>query len=124
MRFLVDESAGRSIIHYLRSAGHNVASVQEKHSGIKDREICDWSIQEGRIIITNDKDFGKLVFHKRLKNRGVILLRLEDENASNKVRVISNLLKNYEERLKDNFVVISEDKVRIRPLPFPSKDLE
>jgi len=117
MKFLVDESAGRGIVHYLRSLGHDVTSVQEDRPGIEDTEICIWANQEERVIITNDKGFGRLVFRERMPNRGVVLLRLRDESAANRVRVISDLLAGYEDRLKDRFVVASETGVRIRPLP-------
>jgi len=113
----VDESAGRSIVHHFRFLGHNVTSVQEDRPGIEDPEVCDWANREGRIIITNDKDFGKLAFQGRLPNRGVVLLRLRDESAANKVRVVSNLLTGYEGQLLGHFVVASETGVRIRPLP-------
>jgi len=117
MRFLVDESAGQSIVRHLRSLRHDVISVQEDRPGIEDTEVCTWANGEERVIITNDKGFGKLVFQERLPNRGVVLLRLRDERAANRVRVISDLLAGYEERLKDHFVVASETGVRIRPLP-------
>ena len=122
MKFLIDESAGRSIVRYLRSLGHNVISVQEERSGIEDTAVCDWANQEQRVIITNDKGFGKLIFQEQLPNRGVVLLRLTDERAVNRVQVISDLLATYENRLKDHFVVASETGVRIRPLPFSFKD--
>jgi len=117
MRFLVDESAGRSVVRYLRSSGHDVISVQEDRPGIEDIEECTWANREARVIISNDKGFGKLVFQGRLPNRGVILLRLRDESAANRVWVISDLLAGYEKRLKDHFVVAFETGVRIRPLP-------
>jgi len=117
MRFLVDESAGQSVVRYLRSSGHDVISVQEDRPGIEDPEVCDWANQEERVIITNDKGFGRLIFQERLPSRGVVLLRLGDESAANRVWVISDLLAGYKERLKDHFVVASETGVRIRPLP-------
>ena len=117
MKFLVDESVGRSVVRYLRSLGYDVVSVQESCQGTGDSEICTWASREGRVIITNDKDFGKLIFQGRLASKGVILLRLRDERAPNKVGVLSSLLANYKDRLADHFVVASETRVRIRPLP-------
>ncbi len=62
MKFLVDENAGRSIVRHLRSLGHDVVSIQECCPGIEDLEVCVRANWEGRIIITIDKDFGKLIF--------------------------------------------------------------
>lgn len=76
------------------------------------------------MIVTNDKDFGRLIFQGKLPSRGVILLRLQDERAANKVRVVSNILAGYKDRLVDHFVVTSESEVRIRPLPRSSNGLD
>ena len=46
-------------------------------------------------------------FHK-----GIILLRLEDETAKSKVRILSRLLENYPDRLQDAFIVVTEKQVR------------
>ncbi|HAZ30853.1 TPA: hypothetical protein DCY65_04715 [Candidatus Acetothermia bacterium] len=69
------------------------------------------------------KDFGKLIFQGKLPSRGVILFRLQDERAANRVRVVSHLLTGYEDRLVDHFVVASETGVRVRSLPRSSKGL-
>ena len=48
MKFLVDESVGRSVVRYLRSLGYDVISVQESCQGIEDSEICAWASREER----------------------------------------------------------------------------
>jgi len=122
MKFLVDENVGRSIVRYLTSCGYDVVSVQECCPGIQDLEVCAWANKEERIIITNDKDFGKLIFQERLPNRWVILLRLQDEKVANKIEVISKLLTGYGDKLLDRFVVVFESGVKIRPLPYSKSD--
>jgi len=114
---LVDESAGQDIASCLRALGHDVASVQEQSPGMEDDEVCEWANRDERIIVTNDKGFGELVFRERIPNHGIVLLRLGDERAVNRVRVISQLLAGYEDRIRGHFVVASESSVRIRPLP-------
>ena len=117
MKFLVDESAGQSIASYLRSRGYDVASVQENSPGMEDVRVCEWANREERVIVTNDKGFGELIFRERIPNRGIILLRLRDERAANRIRVISDLLASHEGRIREHFVVASEARARIRPLP-------
>jgi len=60
--------------------------------GADDIEIIQRAFNEGRIIVTNDKDFGELIFRRRLASKGVLLLRLEDESPENKIRVVMNVL--------------------------------
>jgi predicted nuclease of predicted toxin-antitoxin system len=117
VKFLVDESSGQSIVSCLRALGHDVASVQEESPGIEDGEVCEWANRDQRIIVTNDKGFSELIFRERIPNRGIILLRLRNETAVNRIRVISKLLAGYQDRIRDHFVVASETSVRIRPLP-------
>jgi predicted nuclease of predicted toxin-antitoxin system len=62
MRFIVDESAGMAVVDYLRAADHDVLAVAEVMPRADDSRILSRALSEGRILITNDKDFGELVF--------------------------------------------------------------
>lgn len=92
MRFLVDECAGPLVGRWLRDQGHEVFSVFDEARGISDEEVLNKAVSENRILITVDKDFGEMIYRERREHCGVILLRLSDERALNKVRVISQLL--------------------------------
>jgi predicted nuclease of predicted toxin-antitoxin system len=116
MKFIVDESTGTSVVRYLRDAGHDVLSVIESMPAAKDRDILIRAVDEGRILITNDKDFGELVFRSQRSHDGIILLRLKDDVAATRVRAIQNLVTQYADRLQGSFTVASEDNVRIRPI--------
>jgi predicted nuclease of predicted toxin-antitoxin system len=63
-------------------------------------------------LTTNDKDFGEKEYRDGQLHRGVILLRLEDESASSKIKVFERLLEVYKDRLQDSFVVVTEKQVR------------
>ncbi len=115
MRFIVDESTGVAVVDYLRSAGHDVLAVAESMPGADDVDILARASAEGRILITNDKDFGELVFRSSQPHSGILLLRLRDESASNRVRVVRAVLDRYADRLIGSFVIATEHTVRIRP---------
>ena len=112
MRFLVDECTGPVVADWLKSQGHDVVSVFDQFRGIDDDEVMKRCIDESRILITNDKDFGEKVFRDSTLHKGVVLLRLEDERASSKILVLSKLLQSYSNRLSDSFVVVTEEQVR------------
>lgn len=116
MRFLVDESTGVKVSFFLTSQGFDSISATEKFLGFDDLDLLKIAEIEKRIVITNDKDFGELIFYQKLNSFGVILLRLKNESASNKIKLIDVLLKNYPDKISGNFVVISEDAIRIRPI--------
>jgi predicted nuclease of predicted toxin-antitoxin system len=116
MRLMVDESAGQAVLAYLRTAGHDVLAVAEIMPQAGDREILERATSDRRILITNDKDFGELVFRSQYTAPGVVLFRLRDEHPANRVRTVATLLAQYADRLAGHFTVATEDSVRIRPL--------
>jgi len=44
----------------------------------------------------------------------VILLRLKNQSGKAKIEAIANLLKFHFEKIKGNFIVVTEDKIRVR----------
>lgn len=112
MRFLVDECTGPAVAEWLREERHEVFSVYEEARGMDDTVIIQKAFAENWILITNDKDFGGKVYRERHPHHGIILLRLEDERAAIKIETIKQLLKAYSDRINDQFVVVTETKVR------------
>ena len=110
MRFLVDECTGPSVAIWLRDKGYEVYSVFDKARGMADDEIIRKAFSENWILITNDKDFGDKVFRDGRLHSGIILLRLEDETADSKIRVLFRLIENYSDRLQNSFIVVTESQ--------------
>ena len=81
MQFIVDESTGAAVVAYLRGAGHDVVAVAEIMRQAADDSILELALSQGRILITNDKDFGELVFRSGQSHHGVLLLRLRDDSS-------------------------------------------
>ncbi len=112
---MVDESTGMAVVNYLRSLGYDVLAVAETISQAADSDILARASSEGRILVTNDKDFGELAFRVGQVHQGVLLLRLQDESPTNCVRVLKAVLEQYAARLPSHFTVATESGVRIRP---------
>ena len=112
MRFLVDECAGPAVAAWLQTQEHEVFSVYDSARGMDDNDIVQKALEENWILITNDKDFGDQIYREHKSHHGVILLRLDDERAQNKIDVLSQLLNSYADRLPDQFVVVTEERVR------------
>ena len=62
MRFLADESCDFSVVRALRAAGYDVAAVTEISQRADDAAVMRLAISDNRILLTEDKDFGQLVF--------------------------------------------------------------
>lgn len=112
MRFLVDECTGSKVAEWLRNAGYETFSVFDEGRGMSDDEILAKAFSENWLLITNDKDFGEMVFRERRNHHGVVFMRLEDERATNKIEVLRILLEGYADKLPEQFVVVTETKVR------------
>ena len=112
MRFLVDECTGPKVADCLRDQGHEVLSVYHEARGLDDEAILDKAFSENWILITNDKDFGEKVYREGHPHKGIVLLRLEDERADNKISVLQRLLHSHADILAGRFLVVTETQVR------------
>lgn len=82
MTFMADENFPRPALTALRNAGWEVFSVAEECPGISDEDVAAVCSQSERVLLTFDKDFGELVFHRRLPaGSGVVLFRFTPESA-------------------------------------------
>jgi len=112
MRFLVDECTGPAVARWLREQKHEVFSVYEEARGMDDDAVMAKAFAENWILITNDQDFGEKVYREQRPHKGIVLLRLEDERAENKIPALRRLLESYAGQLANQFVVVTERQVR------------
>ena len=116
MRFLADECCDAALVDALRDDGHDVLYAVESLRGAIDDELLARAFSERRILLTEDKDFGELVYRLRRPAYGIVLLRFDVADRALKVPRLRDLLEQEAERLPGAFVVLEADKVRIRPL--------
>ena len=112
MRFLIDECTGPGVATWLKAAGHDVWSAHERGPGSTDEQLLTLAVREGRIVVTNDSDFGELIYRHGLPHVGVVFMRLDDERTASKIEVLSRLLSSYADRLSGAYVVVTERAVR------------
>lgn len=89
MRFLADENFPLDAVESLRDAGHDVAWVRTDSPGSSDPQILERVIDECRVLLTFDKDFGELAFHSQLPSEcGIVLFRLPMTSAADIARSV------------------------------------
>ena len=114
MRFLLDGSADYPLAAYLADQGHNVTAIAHDYPrALKDQDVLALALNEQRILITNDRDFGELIFRQRLPHAGVILFRLGAEDLAIKRSWLAYVVEHHARDLGD-FIVITDRRVRIR----------
>ena len=108
----MDECKGPAVSDWLVGNGHDAVSISQQLDGLSDIQVLRKAVEESRILITNDKDFGEMVIRAKEPHRGVILLRLVDERTAIKVDVLGRLFEQYDTQLSGNFVTATESSVR------------
>jgi predicted nuclease of predicted toxin-antitoxin system len=114
---LADESVNYKLVVALRSAGYDVFSITEKMPSIEDEKIAALSLDPPRIIISQDKDFGEIVYHYNLKVTGVILLRYLPIDYNVIEEKLLQYLTAHLSNSVGKFIVITPKLTRIRTLP-------
>lgn len=116
MQLLADENIHTSIVAWLRAAGHDVVWAAESHRRESDRELLRIAREQHRIVLTSDLDFGELIYRQRLVSSGIVLLRLHRLSVERRLELLAARWAMIEARSPGHFVVVSQRKIRVRPL--------
>jgi len=118
MRFLANENFPLESVRQLRGTGHDVLSVGESMPGIEDAKILSLAAQEGRVLLTFDRDYGELIYLRGMASPlGVIYLRFNPLTPSHPAEVVLELEKVSGLRLENRYTVVEPPRIRQRPLP-------
>lgn len=69
-----------------------------------------------RIVLTNDKDFGGIVFLQKKISHGIILMRIKGQDVVMKIALLQKLLEKYHEKIIKHFVIVTKEKFRFIPM--------
>jgi len=116
MKFLADECCDKGSVNALRADGNDVLYVVESMQGSIDELVLKKAYEDERILLTEDKDFGGLVYRLKKPAFGIILLRFSVAERFEKVDRLRQITDLYPDNLVNKFVVLEPDKVRFRNL--------
>ena len=116
MRFLADENVHGKVVQNLREYGLDVEWIKESSRGIADPFILQRIDISSLILITNDRDFGDLIFNKGLPIPYALLYtRLPHRDWQNTAdRLIAVIEQGV---FQGHIVTIAIDRNRISPFP-------
>ncbi len=112
LRFLADESCDFAVVLTLRANGYDVLAVSEYMQYSVDSDLLEQAHREDRILLTEDKDFGWLVFASHSDSAGVILIRFPGNQRAKLSQSVLQLVQEYGEKLSNAFVVLQPGQVR------------
>jgi predicted nuclease of predicted toxin-antitoxin system len=114
MKFLLDVCASsRALPTLLTELGHDVISALEHDPRASDEVLLALAIREERVLVTEDKDFGELVFVRRLPHPCII--RFVDMRVEEKVVAMREPLERHVDAIRAGaLIVVTRGRVRIR----------
>jgi len=91
--------------------------IHQSHPGLGDDAVLEKALTESRLLITFDKDFGELVFHKGAEaSCGIVLFRISMPSPEAAVQKVVTTLESRSD-WEHQFSVVDDAMVRMRPLP-------
>jgi predicted nuclease of predicted toxin-antitoxin system len=119
MNFFVDMPVGASVARWLREKGHNaVHALEVGLDRADDDTIVNHARSDGRIIITLDLDYPRLIALSGQSSPGLILFRDEGVQPQEICRQIGRILTMPPpEDLAASIVVVAGGVMRVRSLP-------
>ena len=115
MRLVADESVEFFVVTALRVAGYEVYCIAKEVHGISDEEVLALAFERGEVLLTEDKDFGELVFSHDQPHRGVVLLRMHGMHAHDKTARIVMLFSVHGHEFRNAITTVRQRTMRIRP---------
>jgi predicted nuclease of predicted toxin-antitoxin system len=113
MRFLADESCDFAFVRALKDAGHDVLPVASVAPGSPDEYVLDLAVKHRRVLLTEDKDFGRWIYANRRASSGIILLRYRVAARFQVFQAVVRLVENQGDRIRGSFVTVQPARIRI-----------
>lgn len=104
MKFLANENVPLSVCKRLRKKDIDIVSMAEIELKATDEEVMAQALEQGRAIVTFDKDFGELVFKSKASVPGIILLRFSPRSPNIILKRLSELFADPEIPLEKNLL--------------------
>ncbi|HEX4792158.1 MAG TPA: DUF5615 family PIN-like protein [Humisphaera sp.] len=118
MKFLVDRCAGRILAEWLRQQGHDVLEARALGPDPGDAALLAIAVQDQRKVVTNDSDFGTLIFAGGLPHEGMV--RLPDVPAVERIALMSQVLQRHTPDLEAGAIItVKGNKIRVTRKPSP-----
>lgn len=116
-RFLADESCDFAIVRAMRIAGYDVTAIAETTPGASDQVVIALAGAAQRVLLTEDTDFGELVYAHAHAFSGVILLRFPARARAQLAAQVLQFLERAQDDLRTAFVVLQPGRARIGRSP-------
>ncbi|MEX0784508.1 MAG: DUF5615 family PIN-like protein [Dehalococcoidia bacterium] len=116
MNFVSDEDYPLASTRLLRQHGHRVLAIVEEAPGASDVAVMEAARIAGAILLTMDRDYGELVFYRRLPPpSGIVYFRLPLAGPEDPALRLLEMLELEGMTLPGSLTVVSPEGYRQRP---------
>jgi predicted nuclease of predicted toxin-antitoxin system len=114
---IADENLHQRIIEALREKGYDVYAIRTEVGGVADTDVVQVAKRLQGILITEDKDFGELVYAHGIADVSIIFLRYDTKTELDFViDQLFHVLNNSETLSGYVFITITAKKIRVNRL--------
>ncbi len=93
--------------------GHDVLAASKIDPSATDEALLKLATDENRVIITEDKDFGELVFLQGMSHPCIV--RFVGMQVHEKVTAMRELIDNHADSMLDgSLIVVTQNRIRVR----------
>lgn len=112
MKFLADENIPRKVVDLISEQWHDIQWIKTFFPKSSDDRILSLAEADERIILTFDRDFGQLVYEKKLLTKqGIIYFRLNGLSPSKMAEAVIEVL-NSKMIFSGYFTVVTKTRIR------------
>lgn len=107
------------VIARLRADGHAVGAIAELSPSVADDAVLATASDSLAVVLTEDRDFGDLVFRLAHRHCGVVYTRLNHLSRNARLEVVAEAFREHVSEFLGAFTVLSPGKIRIRKMVNP-----
>jgi predicted nuclease of predicted toxin-antitoxin system len=114
MRFLLDVCvSSRSLQAFLVDQGHDVLPAFAIDPKASDERLMAMALQDERVFVIEDKDFGELIFVRRLPHGPIV--RLVELTVEEQIKGMAELLEGFASEMTGQVIItITRGRIRMR----------
>ena len=114
---LADENVPARAIGLLRAQGIDVLCIAEISPGISDESVLQLAVQQQRVLVTFDRDYGELIFKKgRPAPPALVYFRMLPTSPEQVAELLVWLLRDGAGPITDKMVIVRSNGIRERPM--------
>ena len=113
---IFDENVEAYWIKLLSEKGYRFVSIRIDFPGISDLQVVEIVRSHSGLLITEDKDFGELIFSHQIEKVAVLFIRFDSPQYSQIEEFLVQAVEEYYRDPHPQFITVSKLKVRCRRL--------